>query len=339
MLTIHKKLFNIFVMKKTDKFKVIMDVDPGVDDATNILFAATDPRIDIKLISVVDGNVGLEQSTQTVLYLLDELKKDIPVVKGVNFGVEKCYSMHGLGSLGGVAIPKKVKHKTTNKDVADAMMELLTQYPHEITLLCSGPLTNIRYLFSKYPRAKEYVKRIIFMGGSFGLPGQPGHISYNSRTDPEAMDCVVNSGVPCVMVQSLIGRTKARFDETQVANFAKMSQMGQFIYQTFDTYWEPGFDEKFVSNNDVCTYLYLVRPDMFSTEAISIKVDLVDKRGKLTKRRNKNSSVLLVTDLNRAEFLEEMFLHVANCKKIKINFKPYSEVDKFLPGDYDGDRK
>ena len=292
------------------KEKIILDFDPGVDDITCLILAATDPKVEIELITIAPGNVSVSQSTTSTLHVLDLLEKDIRVVRSKQIKIEDAVFMHGQDAIGGYKLPKETKHKLSRGDVADEIYKLLLKYPKEITLLMCAPATNIAYLLEKHPDAKDLVKQVIFMGGSFGLPGQPDHISYNSRTNPSAYKKVIESGMKMTIVQSRIGRTKARFTEKQVEKISKMNELGNFLAQTFSTYWERGFEEKFVSHNDACTYLYLTRPDMFVTEKVDIEVDCEKKPGKLFKKKNPNSNISLIVDLKRKEFLDFMFARI-----------------------------
>ena len=303
------------------KYKVILDGDPGVDDVTCIIFALTDPNVNVELISIAAGNVPVKQATFTANYILDLLNKKVKVVRAKEKEIESATFMHGLNAIGGHKLPEKTTNKESREEVADAIYNKLKKYPHEITLLMCAPQTNIAELFLKYPDAPKLIKQIIFMGGSFGLPGQPDHISYNSRTAPEAFDTVIKSKVPITMVQSLIGRTKARFTERQVKKIAKMNKLGKFMSETFSTYWERGFKKKFVSNNDVCTYLYMVCPQMFKTEKIDLNIDCTNKIGKLHKKPNANSHITLITDLNRRKFLKFMFKRIKSLSNYDMNIK------------------
>ena len=297
-----------------EKMKVIIDTDPGVDDATCLLFALTDKRIDTKLITVCPGNVSLDQATKTTLYLLDLVNKDVPVVRGREKQIENAESLHGKGTLGGVKLPKTTRHKETKDDVADAMYRVLCDNPNEITFLCCAPQTNMNYLLTKYPDAKKLIKQIILMGGSFGLPNNPNHISYNARADYMAMKFVLESKIPCIVIHSLIGRTFARFTKKQVEMVKNCNNFGAFLAKTFDTYWEPGFSEQFVSHNDVCTYLYLVRPDMFTTKNGQIEINTTTNPGKLTFFPNDKSHLSVIESLDRKKFLNFMFYKIKNYK-------------------------
>ena len=299
------------------KYKVIFDVDTGVDDATCLIAALSDPKIDAKLITVVDGNVPVENATNHTLYVLDLLQKNIPVVPGILLkkrtdkeaiaAQKRAQEMHGVQNLGGAIVPKQTKHQPTITDVADAMYNVIKDNPHEITIIACAPQSNIAYLLDKYPDAKNLIKQIIFMGGSFGVPDNPNHISYNAGANPIAFDKVIHSGIPCVMVQSLIGRTFARFTEAQVNQVAKFGSCGKFIAETFSVYWEKGYKEKFVANNDVCAYLYLTSKNHFKTQNVDIFVNQTDYPGKLSKMPNKKSKIKLITSLNNKWFVKTMF--------------------------------
>lgn len=297
---------------------VIIDSDPGVDDATCLFLALTDPRLDIKLLTSVSGNVPVEQSSRSILHILDLLDIDKDVVKGDQTEMENAMFMHGKNAIGGYQIPSKTKRKLKTIDVADAMFETIKRYPNQITILMCGPHTNVAKLLKKYPSSKKLIKQIIFMGGSLGLPNNPNHVSYNSRADAKSFDCVVKSKIKTIMIPSSIGRTKARFTKSQVDHIEKMNDFGSFLAKTFSTYWEPGFTEQFVSNNDVCTYMYLVEPQYFKIEPVDIHVDYKSNIGKLTAIPNKKSNLFLVTDLNRTAFIKFMYSRIKSLSYLKI---------------------
>ena len=299
------------------KQKVILDIDPGVDDATLLAIAASDNTINTALIAVADGNVSQEASIKNTLFVLDLVKKDISVVAGAKLkkridevGVAaqiRAEKMHGIESIGGVKLPPKIHHKLEKGDVADKMFEVISKHPHKMSILGCAPMTDIDYLFKKHPEAIKLVKQIIIIGGSFGLPGQPNYISYNAGTNPEAYDNVLKSGASCIIIPSAVGRSAARFSAAQVKEISKMGNFGAFLAKTFETFWEPDYAEKFVTNNDVCSYLYIKKRNMFKTKRYDVKVDTIDQPGKLTRTPNKKSKVQIVIRLKRKKFLKVMY--------------------------------
>ncbi|MBE7076102.1 MAG: hypothetical protein E7375_03470 [Clostridiales bacterium] len=300
------------------KYKVIIDTDPGVDDTTAIVYMLNDPQFDIKLFSIVHGNVPQQAATRNICHLLDKFGKDIPVVKGcserLGDNTEEAVFLHGKEGLGAYNPPKTTKTKPLKKDCAAAMYEILKQYPHEVSLIVLGPHTDVAHLFMKYPDAKDLVKEIVMMGGApNGIKANPAHRSFNIRTDVPAFKETLRANIPVVMCPSRIGRDVCYFTEDQVNEINGTNEVGQFLVETFQTYWEPDYPEKIIATNDICAVYHITKPRLYKTKRAFIEVD---DQGKTIAHYDKKGNFRIVLDLKRKPFQKMLF------KKLKeMNFK------------------
>ncbi|MEM9424855.1 MAG: nucleoside hydrolase, partial [Spirochaetota bacterium] len=217
--------------------KIIIDTDPGIDDAVAIAIALFNPAIQVELLTTVAGNVGLEHVTQNALKLLHFFGKEVPVAKGAGKPLiekfEDASHIHGASGLEGFDFPQPTNsHLLLEKHAVEAMKDCILSSPEKITLVPIGPLTNIALLFSLYPEVKENIEEIILMGGSI-TRGNKGVMSeFNIATDPEAGFVVFHSGLPLTMVgldiglQALVGRKHSEEIKT-------MNPIGAMFYALF----------------------------------------------------------------------------------------------------------
>lgn len=291
------------------KYKVIIDTDPGVDDAACLIFALNDKKLDIKLITTVVGNLPLEKTTRNMLHLLDKFNLDYPVAKGASKAMERVSPtaeyVHGMEGLGGYKPPKRVKHKLLDEDAVSAMYRVISEGDGDIVPLILGPHTNIAYLLKQHPDIIKKIPKIIFMGGApYGMKGYPLHISFNISSDPEAFKIVLDSKIPLVMVPSDMGRNKAHLTEEYVYKIKETNEVGEMMFEMFDKYWEHGYPDKRIATNDTCAYYYLIHPNHYKTMRLSLTVDTDKTPGKIIATPDKSGNVLMTTAINRKKFLK-----------------------------------
>lgn len=313
-------------MKK--KFKVIVDTDPGVDDTNALVYILNDPQFDIKLFTIANGNINIDYATRNMCHLLDVFNKDIPVVEGyrkrLGENLENAAFLHGKEGLGNYKPPKTTKHKPQNVEAADAMYEILKQYPNEITIIVLGPHTNVAHLLMKHPDSKKLVKNILMMGGSpNGILADPNHNSFNIRTDAPAFKITVDSKIPTVMCPSSIGRDEGYFTEKQVEEIKNTNIIGKFLAKTYETYWEPGYKDRRIATNDICAVYYLTHPKLYKTKKADIEVDTEKSIGKTIAHYHKKGVFDIVVGLKRKKFQKMLFKKLKEMSKIKITDKTF----------------
>ena len=311
---------------KKDKIKVIIDTDPGVDDAACLVYALFDKKIDIQLLTTVVGNVKIETATRNLLHLLDIFNIDLPVAQGADKALTRtsptAEHIHKKEGMGGYLPPKHTIHKVLDEDAIEAMYKVLREGDGDIVPIILGPHTNMALLFQKHPDIISKIPKIVYMGGSpFGLPGYPDHISFNISSDPEAFKIVLDSKIPLVMVPSNIGRRKAHLDEDYVYEMKEINDVGKLLFEMYSQYWEPGYEDKRIATNDTCALFALTYPKLFKTKKINISVDIDETPGKTFVNYNNKGNVALVTDVKRNKFLKLLRKDLEKLNHIKLNLK------------------
>lgn len=309
-----------------NKIKVIIDTDPGVDDAVCLIYAFFDNNIDIKLLTSVAGNVSIDLATRNLLHLVDLYNVDIPVAKGASKALKRVSAdatfIHQPDGMGGYIPPKNIHHVPIKEHAVDAIYRIINEGDGDIIPIVLGPHTNIAMLIQKYPDIVKKIPKIVFMGGSpYDVPGYPNHISFNISSDPEAFKVVLDSKIPLVMLPSLIGRRHAHLSEDYVNNLKNVNDTGLLMNKMYSLYWEPDYPDKRVATNDICALFALVYPEIFKTEKVDVTVDLDDVPGKTWVKFTKNGNVDLVTALNREKFLEILDRDLQNMNHIKLNIE------------------
>ncbi|QTJ45493.1 ribonucleoside hydrolase RihC [Dolosigranulum pigrum] len=298
----------------SDKRKIILDTDPGIDDAVAIALAAFSEAIDIKLITTVSGNVHIDHVTENVLKLLTFYGKNIPVAKGANTPLIRQSRdgsrIHGETGMAGYAFQPGDKSLLIDSPAVVAMYQLIKQYPGEITLVTIGPLTNIALLLKLYPDVASDIKEIILMGGTPDRGNYGVYTEFNIGYDPEAAQVVFNSTISRTMVGMNIG-IKAIIQPEVSENIRHLNKIGDMFYALFKTY--RGTFQSGLTMYDATAIAYLVRPDMFQTVDTFVTVEtqgqyttgatIVDLNNYL--HQPSNTTVCLDID---AEVFEEWFV-------------------------------
>ena len=302
------------------KYKVIIDTDPGVDDAACLLYAFFDENIEIKLLTSVVGNTSLDKTTRNLLHLMNKFGVTVPVAKGAPKAMTResinAEFIHQAEGLGGYIPDCEGACKLLDIDAVEAMYKVLSEGDGDIIPIILGPQTNIGYLLKKYPDIKDKIPQIIFMGGSpFGNPNYPDHISFNISSDPEAFNIVLESNIPLVMVPSDVGRRKAHLSEDFVNSLGEINEAGKMLASMYSKYWEPDYPDKRVATNDTLALFALVYPKMFTFERVSVTVDLEHTPGKTFVDFDGVGNTLIMVDVDRDAFLN---LLISDLKKIKV---------------------
>lgn len=186
-----------------DKRKVILDCDPGHDDAVNILLAGRNPKLELLGITVVAGNQTLEKTTRNALNVCQYLGLDVPVYQGCGQPMvkEKLNSpeIHGETGLDGPVFDPLTKKKE-EKHAVNYLTEIIMASDGDITLVPTGPLTNIAMAMRMEPAIIPKIREIVLMGGCYQMGNVTPAAEFNILVDAEAAHIVFSSGVPVVMV-------------------------------------------------------------------------------------------------------------------------------------------
>jgi purine nucleosidase len=184
--------------------KVILDTDPGTDDALAMLLAFNSPELQVEAVTVVAGNMTADAGLENALKITSLAGRcDVPVAKGAirpllqELNTGKFWN--GANGLGGAELPP-AKCKAAAEFAPDLIIQLVHKYPHAITLIPVGPLTNIAIAVAKDPGIVPLVKEVVLMGGGISGGNVTAVAEYNIHSDPEAAAIVFNAGWPITMV-------------------------------------------------------------------------------------------------------------------------------------------
>ena len=186
------------------KHKIILDCDPGHDDAIAILLAAHHPEIDLLAITTVAGNQSVEKTTRNALKVCSLANiRHIPIAMGMDRPLVRpakhAPDIHGESGMDGPHIPEP-DIELDPRHAVDLLIELLLSSDGDITLVPTGPLTNIATAMRREPVIIPKIKAISLMGGAIGLGNVTPSAEFNIHTDPEAADIVFACGRPITMV-------------------------------------------------------------------------------------------------------------------------------------------
>lgn len=258
--------------------RLLIDTDPGVDDAIAIWLALAAPELDVLCLSIVFGNGHAAPCAENAIRVLDAAARShIPVHIGADQPLARSYAragwgVHGNDGLGGIGLPP-ASRAVDGTDAVAWMAKLLTQAdPASITLAPLGPLTNIARLLRDHPQARAGIKEMVVMGGAttpLGGNATP-HAEYNFWLDPEAADIVCQSGVPMTLVTIETARPVSATPERIARIEAAGTRVAGHVADLLRAYvHESKADALF----DPLVIAYLLRPSLFAASQAHFRVE------------------------------------------------------------------
>ncbi|MCS0671502.1 nucleoside hydrolase [Cytobacillus firmus] len=261
------------------KRKIILDCDPGHDDAIAIILAAARPGLEILGITTVSGNAEIEKTTANALKICDLVSlHDVIVSKGASEPMvrlrENAPGIHGESGLDGPELPEPSRSWSDEHGV-DTIIRLVKESKEPVTLVPTGPLTNIGLALTKAPEIKDNIEEIVLMGGGT-IGNWTPTAEFNIWADPEAAKKVFDSGLPiAVMGLDITHQALATKDVIHQVNqidnkVAKI--VGELLVFFASTYKEM-FDFDGAPVHDVLAVAYLVAPELFKMKDVNIAVE------------------------------------------------------------------
>ena len=201
--------------------RFLIDTDTASDDAVALVMALRHPDVKVEAITVVAGNVPLDQGVQNALYTVELTGADVPVHRGMAAPLlrpfESAEHVHGHDGMGGIGLPLSGRDPAEGHAI-DVLVETINRFPGEITLVTLGPLTNVAMALLHEPGIAEKVDRCVIMGGTGQGHGNVTPVAeYNIWVDPDAAHIVFASGMPITMVGWEISYRHATFDAAETA--------------------------------------------------------------------------------------------------------------------------
>ena len=184
--------------------RIIIDTDPGIDDAMAIFLALRSPELKVEAITPVAGNVPLDLTLPNALRLLEIAKhRDIPVAAGASHPLVRRLAtaghVHGVNGLAGVEFPEP-RIKPVHDTAPELIRHIVREDPHEITIVAIGPLTNVALALRADPEIASMIPAIVIMGGSLSGGNMTPAAEFNLYVDPEAARIVFDANIPLTMV-------------------------------------------------------------------------------------------------------------------------------------------
>ncbi|WP_404282583.1 ribonucleoside hydrolase RihC [Fructilactobacillus sanfranciscensis] len=254
--------------------KIIMDTDPGIDDAAALSVAINNPELDVELVTTVAGNVTVDKTTINALKIINFFGKEteIPVAAGAVQPLIKPFEdaarIHGESGMSGYdfhgELPKPLK-----ETAVQAMHRVIMASDEPITLVATGSYTNVALLFAEYPEVKDKLERIVAMGGTLGCGNMTSAAEFNVFTDPHAAKMMYQSGVPIVMV-GLDVTKKALVTTETLAEIETMNPAGKMLHDLIIS--DGDRNEHGVAMHDVNTIFYLLHPEFMTTKKLWIDI-------------------------------------------------------------------
>lgn len=251
---------------------VILDMDPGIDDAAAIAVAVNHPDLDVKLITTVAGNVSVDKTTKNTLKLLSFFDADIPVAMGAKAPLKKEFvdasAIHGSSGMPGYDFPEP-QQKPIDLSAVEAIHQVIAQTDEKITLIATGSYTNIAEFIQQYPNDLDQVEQLILMGGSISGGNCSSVAEFNVFTDPDAAKIVFEAPVEKTMI-GLDVTLKALITPATLNTIKDMGKSGDMLYKIIAAYEDIHVGGK--PMHDVNTILYALEPDLIVTKEMNIDV-------------------------------------------------------------------
>lgn len=264
------------------RHRIVLDCDPGQDDAVAILLALASPlEIELLAITTVAGNVPLERTTRNARAVVELTgRRDVPIHVGsarpLLQPLETAEHIHGQTGLNGVTLPEPTVPLAAAHAV-DAIVEIVMGRPAGTVTLCPlGPLTNVALAMAKEPRLAARLEAIVLMGGARDLGNVTPAAEFNIHVDPHAAAIVFESGAPITMfgldVTHQVLVTEERLRRVRALGTRVAEAVAGFLefYNRFDQnrYQSPG-----APLHDPCVIMHLLRPELFRGKKCRVDIE------------------------------------------------------------------
>ncbi|MCC9175621.1 uridine-preferring nucleoside hydrolase UriH [Arthrobacter sp. zg-Y179] len=262
--------------------KIILDCDPGHDDAVALLLAHGSPEIDLLAVTTVVGNQTLEKVTRNALAIARVANiTGIPFAAGCDRPlvrtIENAPDIHGDSGMDGPELPEPTLELDPRHAVDLIIDTVMGHEPNTVTLVPTAGLTNIAMAVRKEPRIAERVKEVVLMGGGYHVGNWSAVAEFNIKIDPEAAHIVFNEKWPLTMVGLDLTHQALATDEVAERIAAVGTKPAKFVGELLDFFGEAykdaqGFD--FPPVHDPCAVAYVIDPSVMTTRRVPLDVEL-----------------------------------------------------------------
>ncbi|MFL5916403.1 MAG: nucleoside hydrolase [Gaiellaceae bacterium] len=301
--------------------RIVIDCDPGHDDAMAILLALASPELDLVGVTTVAGNQTLDKTTRNALLTLEVGgRSDIPVAAGADAPLRRelrtAAHVHGETGLDGPELPEP-SAKPVAEHAADFLAELIE--PGTV-LVPTAPLTNVALLLERDSHVHERIDRIVWMGGAIAEGNITPAAEFNAFVDPEAAAIVFASGIPITMI-GLDVTHKALFTRAHAEQLREAGRAGRFVAELsdfFQRFHERSYGFEGSPIHDAMAVAHVIDPTLVTTRHVNVAVEtrselcdgrtVVDVRGVTGRPENADVGV----DVDAERFLELLVSRIAS---------------------------
>ena len=262
-----------------DKRKIILDCDPGHDDAVAIMLAGKSSKIELLGITCSSGNQTIEKTSRNAYNLVKYLNINVPVAVGTTHPivreVEVCEKIHGESGLDGFEFPK-YDYKFEKRHAVNFIIDTLLEN-NDVTMVVTGPLTNFALALRINPEIKKHLREVILMGGSMMNGNTSPAAEFNILCDPEAADIVFKSGLVVKMVGLDVTRKVLLYPsilESYKNINTKSAKLFNALMKVFNENQADTFGFVGAPLHDPATILSIIDEDLITFKKMNVEIDL-----------------------------------------------------------------
>jgi inosine-uridine nucleoside N-ribohydrolase len=303
---------------------LLIDCDPGHDDAMALLLALASPEVELLGVSAVAGNQTLERTTANALRVLEFVHRgDIPVAAGAPRPLVRelhvAADVHGETGLDGPDLPPP-SGAPVPEHAVEFLARRLRQAPAPVTLVPIGPLTNVALLLAEHPEAAERIERIVLMGGAIGLGNVTPAAEFNVWVDPEAAARVLHSGLDVTIV-GLDVTHKALLGADRVERLRASGRTGTMVAELhafYSAFHLRVYGDPATPVHDAMAVAHVIRPGLVTTEHRNVEIDCASElcRGRtvvdLLRKTGRPPNAHVATDVDADGFLDLLVERIAS---------------------------
>jgi inosine-uridine nucleoside N-ribohydrolase len=255
---------------------IVLDCDPGHDDAIAILLALASPEVEVRAITTVAGNQVLEKTTRNALKVLELAgRTDIPVAAGARAPLRRrlhtAAHVHGESGLDGPSLPEPRLRPVQTRAI-DLLADALEP---GVILVATGPLTNVAQLLECHPDVRERANAVVWMGGAIGTGNVTPAAEFNAFVDPEAAAVVFAAGLPLTMI-GLDVTHMALFGRSHSERLRPACRAGRFVAEQSD-FFLPIYEERYgltgAPIHDAMAVAHVLDPTLVTTRHVNVEVE------------------------------------------------------------------
>ena len=302
------------------KQKIIIDCDPGHDDAIALLVAAYSDKYNLIGVSTCAGNQTIDKTSKNALNLLNFFDKEIKVAKGetnpIKRKIRTCPEIHGESGLDGYDFPV-YKEEYDSRPAYQFIIDTVLANK-DIIVITTGPMTNLALALSHNPNIVKNIKEIVLMGGSTTEGNITPEAEFNILVDPEAADICFRAGAPMRMLGLNVTR-KILVTDKVIEEASKINTRGSDLFvklmKVFNKNQKEFFGLEYGPLHDPATIISLINDKAFVFEPMRVEVDTSDTKylGKTRCSKVKPHNCNVAVSVNLDEYWSVVFKHLKRC--------------------------